>query len=934
MFPLVVTPGKDWWVYPGSFAAGTPNIQLKEGIPRNTYEKLQKAPAPLKWTRLSVKNLGEANKDKTGTAFLAAMGHAVHINVPAGETREIEVDYVLAIPDFADATITEAIASGEKEGGEYVQAGGPVLKYTAPPGGGYIVAQLRSLRKEAQQIALIGNLRSQCPEGVEAYGIEANFFEDAANDAKRRKAERKALAEEAVGVQADPAEQRKGQQQKESDDDSSGSEAEKAKKGKKDKSSLMQAAESHRPPQTDERSMDEHLEQLGLRGAGEAVDIKTGHTKFRFKEMRKARAQGKELQDMALKFWKRGDEAELLEACHCPALTNEHEDDVEGLCLKGSSEDLGVENGVCFRLHAGEVQVILKNRDSAIQSEPGSAIYFTAPLLTFDIDVGKNNAGIFKALQEYSSGEELIQNKFANTRGQPVAIGFGTVQTGDVIPIPMRRGDVWYLKPGSYVCGTANIVVTFERSLADSLQSKDGELFVMKVTLGVSPRDADNEQTKDMIRTGIFFAEGAGFIDMHRTKDSAKLVENHGLFVAGQAASGKLLEQDEGKAFDIDWLGSGARKESWHEKLMSGQDMMMQFGSMRDATGSSRDRVVVTQSQNFGSYAQKLVANMKGCPCIDLVNEVDQSPYGSSSLLQGESKTSPIGDGVDEPSHRARKAGIHGAISPQISTSGAWADIENSGQTLYKLHNGTIVQELGLSTGAAALSVKLPKAVPGVEVAIRGAGESLITSHQVIMKATTPDRIDLDFEGKMLSSSDQRWARFMSDLGQRGEAIITETGAEDLLRVDIKGKDAAWKVKTGHLLATTDEVKLEADWCGASRDPDYPDRPPVPLRGGFMMLVTYSDRARDENFAWVWGYGKLRHHVLSEGEHLVMDDGHIVAFTAGMPYGTSPAGGMTGIPFNDGSAMLAHFTGPGEVVSSSKNLKHFAKYLCPSALGA
>merc|ERR1719443_1032489 len=100
---------------------------------------------------------------------------------------------------------------------------------------------------------------------------------------------------------------------------------------------------------------------------------------------------------------------------------------------------------------------------------------------------------------------------------------------------------------------------------------------------------------------------------------------------------------------------------------------MMQFGSVRDTTGSTRDRVVVTQSQNFGSYAQKLVANMNGCPCIDLVNQIDKSAYGSSSLLEGMAKPDGDGEPGDGPAT--------GAITPQVSATplGAWTDIEKSG---------------------------------------------------------------------------------------------------------------------------------------------------------------------------------------------------------------------------------------------------------------
>lgn len=146
-----------------------------------------------------------------------------------------------------------------------------------------------------------------------------------------------------------------------------------------------------------------------------------------------------------------------------------------------------------------------------------------------------------------------------------------------------------------------------------------------------------------------------------------------------------------------------------------------------------------------------------------------------------------------------------------------------------------------------------------------------------------------------------------------------------MTRLRIYGEHKAWKVKTGHILATTPDVKVRAEFCGVAEH--------VPVDSGFMMMIMHSEVEHKEHYAWVWGYGHLRHHVLKAGESLVLDDGHLVAMQHPMKYSLAGAGGMLGM-FIGGDGLLLHFKGPGELISSSKNIRHYAKYLCPAALGA
>merc|ERR1719331_1450130 len=192
-----------------------------------------------------------------------------------------------------------------------------------------------------------------------------------------------------------------------------------------------------------------------------------------------ARAHGLELQRKVLKFWSKADiSGSLLEKCDCAPHSPGPggASNTAGLCLKGSEE-------FCFRLYQGEVSVKLKQKGAQIVSEPGTAIYMSKKWgegIDVKISDLSDAQSHYKALHAYQGKEQLIQNIFTNTKDEPIAVSFGTTYSGDVVPIPMHPGDEYYVRAGSYVCGTSNIRVTFERSLHETLAGTNGEPFLQR----------------------------------------------------------------------------------------------------------------------------------------------------------------------------------------------------------------------------------------------------------------------------------------------------------------------------------------------------------------------------------------------------------------------------------------------------------------------
>jgi uncharacterized protein (AIM24 family) len=80
---------------------------------------------------------------------------------------------------------------------------------------------------------------------------------------------------------------------------------------------------------------------------------------------------------------------------------------------------------------------------------------------------------------------------------------------------------------------------------------------------------------------------------------------------------------------------------------------------------------------------------------------------------------------------------------------------------------------------------------------------------------------------------------------------------------------------------------------------------------------------------FVSSFGGILKKELKVGEKFVVDNGHIVAFPASMPYAIERMGeGMTGM-VTTGEGLACAFTGPGTIYLQSRNLRTFAEQLNP-----
>jgi uncharacterized protein (TIGR00266 family) len=150
--------------------------------------------------------------------------------------------------------------------------------------------------------------------------------------------------------------------------------------------------------------------------------------------------------------------------------------------------------------------------------------------------------------------------------------------------------------------------------------------------------------------------------------------------------------------------------------------------------------------------------------------------------------------------------------------------------------------------------------------------------------------------------------------GGAGEVILAPPVPGDLVGVELAGR--ALLVQSSSWLASEPEVQLDTEFAG--------------FRGLFAGEGLFFIRASGQGTVLLSSFGAIVRRPLSAGARYVVDTGHVVAFDARMPFQVRKAsrrGWMRSLL--SGEALVAEFTGPGEVYLQTRNLRSLAGALFP-----
>lgn len=150
--------------------------------------------------------------------------------------------------------------------------------------------------------------------------------------------------------------------------------------------------------------------------------------------------------------------------------------------------------------------------------------------------------------------------------------------------------------------------------------------------------------------------------------------------------------------------------------------------------------------------------------------------------------------------------------------------------------------------------------------------------------------------------------------GGPGEVILAPPVPGDVVGVDVSGRPLL--VQSSSWLGGAHDLQLDTQFAG--------------FRGLFAGEGAFFIRISGHGTALLSSYGAIVKRALPAGAHYVVDTGHLVAFDAELRYEVRRASRSGWLrSFVSGEALVAEFTGPGEIFLQTRNLTALAGALFP-----
>jgi len=151
---------------------------------------------------------------------------------------------------------------------------------------------------------------------------------------------------------------------------------------------------------------------------------------------------------------------------------------------------------------------------------------------------------------------------------------------------------------------------------------------------------------------------------------------------------------------------------------------------------------------------------------------------------------------------------------------------------------------------------------------------------------------------------------------QAGELTVAPALPGDILALEVQGKTLF--VQSGSFLAASPDVTLDTKWGGGKT---------FFSREGLFLL-----KCTGNGTVFLSSYGAIHLVELAEGQHYVVDTGHMVAFDESVQYEVGRAGGWKSTLLG-GEGLVCKLTGPGRFYLQTRSPDSFVQWLVPQLPG-
>lgn len=155
------------------------------------------------------------------------------------------------------------------------------------------------------------------------------------------------------------------------------------------------------------------------------------------------------------------------------------------------------------------------------------------------------------------------------------------------------------------------------------------------------------------------------------------------------------------------------------------------------------------------------------------------------------------------------------------------------------------------------------------------------------------------------------WVNDYKAVNGPGDLGLVAAPVGDIERLEIT-PDHGFVIQKSAYVASTQGIDLDVKWEGFTKG----------LFGqGLFML-----KATGKGQLFINTFGAIDTHKLKAGQTLIVDNFHLVGFSASCSYKVTKFGGLKETLLG-GEGLVTQITGPGEVYIQTKNLREFVEWL-------
>ena len=144
-----------------------------------------------------------------------------------------------------------------------------------------------------------------------------------------------------------------------------------------------------------------------------------------------------------------------------------------------------------------------------------------------------------------------------------------------------------------------------------------------------------------------------------------------------------------------------------------------------------------------------------------------------------------------------------------------------------------------------------------------------------------------------------------------GEVAFVSAPIGDIETLEIK-PNQGYVIQKSAYIASAGDVDLDVKWEGFTKG--------LFGQGLFMIKVT------GDGTLFINTFGAIDKHTLRQGQTLIVDNFHLVAFSDTCNYKVTKFGGLKETLLG-GEGLVTQITGPGDVYIQTKNLREFVEWL-------